>query len=519
MRLSDKLRVWLPTAILLVAFGLRSANITSESLWRDEIDSVRFAFEPLEGILRNFAANGFNGPLYHLLLRAWLTLAGVNDFALRYFSLGCGVALVGLMYALTKRLFGQSAALLAMGLATVAPILIWYADEGKMYSLQPMLLTLAIYALVRAVDWQGTSNSDWEPARHSPLAARHSRLWWAVFIITTSLSFYTHLLSPIFLGVAVIFFFAMWPHARAHLKGGAVALGFLVLPYLPLAVWQLPTLIRGGDVGHAFYPLDLIARTLIANWTLGLDAHAPLLNLPVTDTTIELVRWLVIGLFCALALYGAFGSPQGAHASGRMALATLAWGIIPPLIVFAVSTRFPIFQPRYVLWCAPAFYILVGVGLARLTVARAALRWVPYALAALLALVSLSGVASHALNPIRPDLRGAATYVAQFARPGDAIVFQIPYGRHSYMYYAQQAVGTTETQIVEAPYTNYGMSEDEVASNLLTDLSRSTRVWLFETEAEMWDTRGLVRDWFDTTLIPIDRRDFRGVKVGLYRPR
>ena len=62
--------------VVCIAVVLRIANLTGESLWRDEVDSVRFAFEPLGDILRNFTANGFNGPLYHLLLRGWLSLAG-----------------------------------------------------------------------------------------------------------------------------------------------------------------------------------------------------------------------------------------------------------------------------------------------------------------------------------------------------------------------------------------------------------------------------------------------------------
>ncbi len=300
-----------PALILLLAFILRIANLSGESLWRDEVDSVRFAFEPLNAILANFTGTGFNGPLYHLLLRGWLAPAGVSDFALRYFSLIFGVLLVTLLHALGSRLFGRRAGLMAMWLAAIAPVLVWYAGEGKMYALQPALLTLALYALVRAVDWR-LETRDWRstPDTQSPIT-NLAWLWWLVFVLATSFSFYIQLLSPIFLLVAVAFFFAMWPKSKQHWRGGLIALALLTLPYLPLAVWQLPAFLQGGDVGHTFVSLNLMAQVLLTNWTLGLDPRAPMLNLQAPDTVIALARTLAMGFAIVLALFGVLSRQPG----------------------------------------------------------------------------------------------------------------------------------------------------------------------------------------------------------------
>jgi 4-amino-4-deoxy-L-arabinose transferase-like glycosyltransferase len=511
-----------PHAILFVAFILRIANLTGESLWRDEVDTVRFAFEPLGNILANFTATGFNGPLYHLAVRAWLSLGGVNDFALRTFSLACGVILVALVYVLGRRLFGAPAGLAAMWLTAIAPILIWYAGEGKMYSLQPMLLALALYALMRVIgNWQLPVNA----ASKLPMTNYQSAAWWAVFILATSFSFYVQLLSPLFLGVAVIFFAAMWPQSKRHIVGFLIALALLTLPYVPLAVWQLPTLVQGGNIGHAFYPLDVIALTLASNWTVGLDGRAPLLNLPAPDVLVTLARYAVFALFALLIAYGLAESVRHAQADAeertrfKLKLATLAWLLLPTLFVFVVSMRLPIFQPRYVLWSAPALYLLAGTALARLR-ADARLGQLASTLALMvLSAVSLSGLVSQVINPVRPDLRGASAFIASAAQPGDVIVFQIPYGRHGYAYYAQRIGAQIDaTQIIEAPYTNYGMSEEEVQATLLPAIGAASRVWLYETEPGMWDQRGLVRSWLDSALTPLNRREFRGVSVGLYEP-
>jgi uncharacterized membrane protein len=505
-----------PALILLLAFALRIAHLTGESLWRDEVDSVRFAFEPLSAILANFTGTGFNGPLYHLALRGWFAFAGISDFTLRYFSLFFGVLLVALVYALGTRLFGRRAGLAAMGFAAIAPVLVWYAGEGKMYSLQPALLTLALYALVRAVKW-GMGNGEWGMQRaipHSQFPVPHS-VWWLVFILATSFSFYVHLLSPVFLLVAVAFFFAMWPQSRAHGRGGLIALALLTLPYLPLAVWQLPTFLRGGDVGHAFVPLNQMAQVLFSNWTLGLDPRAPLLNLPATDAITSVSRTLLIGFASALALVGVLSRRAGEGWGMRVAVGV--WLLAPMLVVYLVSTRFPLFQPRYLLWSSPALILLMGLGVARLMDEGRVGRVAGAAALVIVSAVSLSGVLSQWVNPIRPDLRGAAAYLVSNMQPGDALVFQIPYGRHSFSYYAERnGKPLDQTRILEAPFTNYGMDEAQVAGELTQVTAGARRVWLIETESTMWDERGLVRDWFDLALIPSDRQDFRGVNVGLY---
>jgi hypothetical protein len=172
-----------------------------------------------------------------------------------------------------------------------------------------------------------------------------------------------------------------------------------------------------------------------------------------------------------------------------------------------------------VVWSAPALYLLVGASLSQLAADTRMGRFAASLALAVLSLAGLSGAASQMLNPIRPDLRGASMYVTETIQPGDVIVFQIPYSRFGYEYYAQRAGTAIDlAQLVEAPYTNYGMSEDDVAVTLAPALSSARRVWLYEAESEMWDQRRLVRAWFDRDFTLLNRREFRGVSVGLYGP-
>ena len=80
-------------ALVLIAYAVRVVFLGAEGLWRDEVDAIRFAMDPLPTVLGRFREPEFNGALYHLVLRGWLQLAGVNDFALRYLSVAFGVLL------------------------------------------------------------------------------------------------------------------------------------------------------------------------------------------------------------------------------------------------------------------------------------------------------------------------------------------------------------------------------------------------------------------------------------------
>jgi hypothetical protein len=84
--------------ILLGAWAWRLAGLTSQSLWRDEVDSLRFATRPLPEVLAAFTRPGENGPLFYLLLRPWLALAGHSEFALRFPSVLMGVLAIPLIF-------------------------------------------------------------------------------------------------------------------------------------------------------------------------------------------------------------------------------------------------------------------------------------------------------------------------------------------------------------------------------------------------------------------------------------
>lgn len=520
--------------MLGLAFTLRIGNITGESLWRDEVDSIRFAFASFDELLRNLSRHGFNGPLYELLVRAWLTLAGVNDFALRYLSLIFGVLQVALIYNFSRRLFGSLAALIAALTATLAPVLIWYSGEGKMYTLQPTLLLLALYAMHRAISLPASRAL---PNGRMRNLGRRMNGWWIVFVAAVSLAFYVHLLSPLFLAVALIFLLLWWRRTRLHWIGAVISFALCTIPYVPMAAWQLPTFIQGLATGHEFLQLDLMLSSLLINWSVGLSASR---MQGVSDAFVisAVVFFVVIdclGLWATASTWTPKGVPDIKHADStilfRSAIGVFVWLLLPVLLVYVISLRAPVFQPRYLLWSAPALYILIGIGISWLmTRARVA----AIVCLALVVLISLYGTIAQWTIPLRPDVRGAARIMALNMQLDDIAFFQIPYTRYGFLYYVPRfnaelpidlipnrndglmSVQGLREKFIDAPYTNRNVTPDDVIAYLAPLVGDAKRVWLVESEASMWDERQMARQWFDGNLRLALTEELHGVRVTLY---
>ncbi len=453
----------LRVALLLGAFALRALQLGRESLWRDEIDSIRFALAPWPGPLENFAKAGENGPLYHLILRAWLSLGGASDLALRLFSTLCGLLLLAVIYALGRRLLGARAAGWAVLLAALSPALVWYAGEGKMYALQPLLIALALLAAVRRR--------------------------WIWFGLAALAAMYVHVLSPLFLPVAIVL---IWATRRVgeRFPWAALVLGLLVA--LPLAIPLGPVLMRGADFGHSAAAVDEVVARLFSLWSFGV-ARPSAAGLP--DALADIAGLTAAGL----AAWGAARLPT------RPALALLAWSAIPAGLLILLSSRVPLFEPRYLLWAAPSLYLLLGALLAGL---RGPIRAI---LAGALGIICCAGLYAQAAAPIRPDLRGAAAIVRAGYEQSDAIVYVMPYARYAFDHYLGDAPRTD----VDGGYTNGGagaLREPPLPAAVL----RSPHIWLVETEAWQWDAAGLNRAWLDAHATRLEIYALHGVTVIRY---
>jgi mannosyltransferase len=454
--LSHERRRWVLVALILLAFAVRIYRLQYQSFWRDEVDAILFATGSWSKLLSMFTAAGENGPLYFVLLRPWLAVAGSTEFAARFFSLIWGVLAIPLTYRLGRRLLPTDVSVLGALLVAVSPYLIWYSQESKMYALLVCLTALSAWCLLGALQGRG-------------------RGLWIGYIVATSLSFYVHLLAVVLLPLHVLLFILGGRRAWSHWRGASIAAAWLTVPYVPFMRWEIRTFMSSFNTGHPFYSLDSMIGILFQGYSFGLR----------TPTTLE------ISLILFLLLLATFLYRQTialwSHLEVRPQALWWLYVLAPVGVVFLISLRTPLFADRYVIAIAPAYYLILACGLSVL------LRRSPVLFGlCLLGLLWIDGqgLAFQSHTEIKADFRTAAAYYAERAAPDDLLIFQMSYVRRNFDYYFRKPYHGAD-----GLYTNQGMTPQQVDVQMQAMIKPYHTVWFLESEPAMWDQRGLVAAW------------------------
>jgi mannosyltransferase len=497
----------LPLGLTWLALTLRLYRLAYQSLWRDEVDTLRFATRGLSELLATFRKPGENGPLFFLGMRPWLAVAGQSEFALRFPSALAGALAVPATYVVVHRLAGRYVALVAALLMATAPYLVWYGQEAKMYAALTVLAPLSLWLTLAA--------------------AQRGGWWrWGLLYVVTSLSFYTHVLAVLVVPVQALWLLIL-PAGSGKMRrwlATATYLAVLILPYLPLLWWQArlwlsPTF----QTGHPYVPLAGISKILVVAFSQGvLPMSTPVALLPVM-----LALLAGIGLWTAtrakseqsVPASAATGDPAG---SWRPVLLLVIWLALPVLAVYGVSLGMPVFADRYLIWVMPAFVALLALGIVALSRVWQPLGW---ATLSILVILNLVGVRAQASQSIKSDFRAAAQFVTAHRQPDDLLIYQIPYIRYAFTYYLARQAGSTAVlddasvpglAWLDGPYTNGGMNASALAKQMGRGTAQTRSAWLIASEAPMWDARGLTQTWLATHGVVTDHADFARVSVTRY---
>jgi uncharacterized membrane protein len=337
-------------------------------------------------------------PLHPLLLQRWLMLFGTSELAGRSFSAVCGVATILLVYRIGTDAFSRSTGLWASWLAALSPLLVYYAREARMYAWL-VLVTCACWAMLfrrssrRLMALAPSDHSD-VPGTDDPSGTNEGGgseflLDFGYLACLVALG-YSHPLGLIMIatlasasGLFVRTFFGNW--SRWLLVHGLAAL--MIAPWLSHYLDHSPEHLSGR------LPIKFLLGTPIGF---------------IGGNFVTLIGFLL------LAAYGVSGHihDEDARRDGPMEadrglapVCLLIWLVVPPLTLFVYSMiSHPIFGPaRYTLFVAPAYLILVALGLGRLP---ALLR---YPLGIMIALLSLWSMFPMVYDPeIKGDWRAFA---------------------------------------------------------------------------------------------------------------
>lgn len=349
---------------------MRFWDLDRRELWFDEAISVDIVARADTGDLMTFVDDN-KPPLYSLLLRGWMELFGAHEFAVRSFSVVCGILAMLLAWLLARELLGAGGAVVAAWLFALSPLAVHYGREARNYSLLMAALTASCWLLERALR---------EPRRVR---------WWVLYVIALAATIFTHYHAGLVLGAHLIQVISRRPVEWKRWGAAVVATGAAFIPWLPVFFRQLSGVPKGMSWLEPFWlaypPLLAIPRSLVA-FTPGGEVPAF-----VGMTTHAALQPLVVAILVAVVLLALLPSTtKGLEPRRDRAVVVLGAAVLVPLSGIWIASF--VMAPVYALGrtdthVLPLFCVLLAAGLDRLS--RPVARLVATAVLLLLGLLTI----------------------------------------------------------------------------------------------------------------------------------
>ncbi len=321
--------------ILGLATHLRLKGLALQSFWYDELLTIRDTRPPVtfSSMLECSVADNDMPPLFFVLSWVWLVLFGCTEFTSRLLPALLGIAGVGAMYGLGRRLVRPSTGLVAAFLTAISAFHIQYSQELRPYSLLFLETCVSFWALAVFLETPRPANA------------------FKYFLISLAL-IYTHyfgllvLLAQLAIGVLTVM---EAPPARRSLlfwTGGVIGAGLA----LAFSFW-LPHMLT--ELGRTSFWV----RRPSADYFLVL--YRTFFDFP----PLAFCYAVLLGLLAVLSVTGNWRAMLTAPDRFRWVLLMLiSWVLIVLLVPYAHSMNAtPVTVARYFMTLLPALFLLLAL--------------------------------------------------------------------------------------------------------------------------------------------------------------
>ena len=329
-------------ALVAGAALLRFATLDVQSLSNDEAFTVAIASGSHGGIYDLVKAAESTPPLYYYVAWAWEEPFGTGETAMRLLPALFGTLLVPATWAAARETLSQRAALIAALLVTVSPLLVWYSQEARAYSLFALLSTLGFLFFLRA-----RKNG---ARRDLALGAPRDLALWS---LCSALAVWTH-------------YFAVFPVAAEGL--------WLLLSARRSRGWVLAACAVPALAGAALLPLLTYQEEHVPRaWTEVFTLWDQLRGLVQQAAVGPRWTWLVHrpGVFAILALAAAalallLWRASAAERRGALPAAVVALSVVaPPIAISLFGDNLVATRNLIAAWPLAAIVAAAGLGAER----------------------------------------------------------------------------------------------------------------------------------------------------------
>ncbi len=401
-------------SITLAALIVRLHGLGKKPYWMDEVTTLRRASLGLGDLVRDSLVH-HHLPLY-FMISALLVPHGLDAGIMRLPSALFGAASCLILFLLGRSLAGWRCGLAASLLLCFSPFQVQYAQEARSYTLVTSFILLALWGLLRI----GRAAARPAAPDAAEAAPPDDPAGWWMYAVGTALALDTLSVSLFWLlgaQLCAVLIARSNPAARTRfVRRWLLVQAGVLAAYLPFVAAM--TALTHGDMGSG---LDWVPPpTAHSIWTtiqaVYLLRISSLIAFRIFPGPLDLVSvpWLGLGV----ALLAGFGLLV-ARRSLQGRIVAIAFAVLP-IGLAVVSLWSSLWMPRYLLWSGPVWFLLAGLGAARLRRP-----------AGLLALVLIGALGLLNLGPYykaetRPLWNVAATTLRGALAPNDLIMTDDP---------------------------------------------------------------------------------------------
>jgi mannosyltransferase len=462
-------------ALTVLGAALRFARLGAQGFWFDEGNTALLVHLSPGRMLGLIPRSESTPPLYYCAAWMWARVFGFTEAGLRSLSAVAGVVTIPVAYATGKKLISKRAGVIAAALTACSPLLIWYSQEARSYSLLVALSAVSLLALAYALE------------QPRPLTL-------CCWVLASALTLATH-----YYGVLVIVPEAVWLLAAGrHERSVQIAVGIVSLcglALIPLALVQNAT---HNTKWIAPIPLRSRVGQVIPQFLVGFQ-------MPAQNVLEPLAAALALGALVLLALRSDAPALRRALAVGAVALG----GLLLNLALIAAGVDDLITRNLIALWVPAALVVAAGFGArwaGRLGIAGA------IALCAIGVTAAVGVAADRDFQ--RPDWRVVARMLGSPSPAGRVILIQhyrdlLPLSlyEHGLRFMGGSRAAVTELDIVAMSAPSMPLCWWGAACNLSSStLQRSYPVRGFHPEWRRRDLQFSVLDLRASRPVRLDRQ-------------
>ncbi len=398
-------------AVFCLGLLVRLFRIDHQPFWLDEaLTSQRIQLGP-SGLIADSFTNR-HMPTYFLMLRL-ISQFGSGNALLRIPSALFGALSVGMVFVMARRISTRGAAVVAGLLMALSPLEVQYGQEARSYTLVTLLITIALWGLLRLAQNPHTAALD---VRRIDA----DRLGWVAYVAGTIGALDVLGDAAPWLIASNLALFLIWrtlhqgasPEVRDSFRRNAcLSMAVIVACTVPF----YGAILAFGD-RHILQNFDWIPQLSwqhlwVAASSVYLMRTTAVVRFDLLHTAVPLLGALVAVLACVGLLR------MRRRLEGRILL--LAF-VVLPLLILSISLFKSMLLPRYILWSAAPFFVLAGIGAAALP------RRTWPVMASILLLLGAINLGPVYRVETKPRWDMAAATLAANVRPGDTVLTADP---------------------------------------------------------------------------------------------